>query len=160
MAAWLLPFARRMHILKNAGPRLVQIALVTAVLTSASCWDQTPTLPSPSADNVPVMTESFNGTLSLGASKFYSFSTSIQGTVSASLIGLKEDGADSSAQLSVSIGAPSGIACSVAVGQIVTPGAGTVVSTTLPGGVYCVQVLDPGNLVSPGIFSITIAHPR
>jgi hypothetical protein len=160
MAALLLPFARRMHILKNAGPRLAQVALLTAAIASASCWDQNPTQPSPNADNVPVMTESFNGTLPLGGSKFYSFSTTVQGTVSANLIGLKEDGADSSAQLSVSLGVPVGVACSVEVGQIVTPGAGTVLSTTLPGGVYCVQILDPGNLVSPGIFSITIAHPR
>lgn len=138
---------------------MAAIVLGLAVATTG-CWDQNPTKPSSGAINVPVLSESFNGTLPLGGAKFYSFSTSYDGSIGANLITLKEDGNDSSALVSVTIGAPVGITCSTQYGQTITAGTSAVVSADLAAGVYCVQISDPGNLVSPGVFSITITHPK
>lgn len=129
----------------------------------AACGNgDSPTSPSPSAPaviNPPSVSEVWENTLAVGATRFYSYSVALNGTVNITLASLTENGADSSAQVNIGWGTPSGTTCAVSSPSLVSAGAEPQVSTTSAPGVYCVSVSDPGNLTAPGAFRILIAHP-
>jgi hypothetical protein len=136
---------------------------VWIALTLAACGrDDSPTSPSTPTTptiNPPSVTEVWDNTLEWGATRFYSYSVGLNGTVNITLASLTERGEDSSAELSMGWGAPAGTGCSVSSTTLVRAGAEPQVSTTSAPGIYCVRVSDPGNLTAPATFRILIAHP-
>lgn len=118
-----------------------------------------PSTPPPAVINPPSVTEVWENTLAVGATRFYSYSVALNGTVNITLARLTENGADSSAQLNIGWGTPAGTTCAVSSPSLVSAGPEPQVSTTSAPGVYCVRLSDPGNLTAPGAFRILIAHP-
>lgn len=140
----------------------IGICVGIALALSACGGGNSPTSPSPTPAptiNPPSVTEVWENTLAIGATRFYSYSVALNGTVNITLASLREGGTDSSAELSIGWGTPTGTGCSVSSPSLVRAGADPQVSTTLAPGVYCVRVSDPGNLTAPAAFRILIAHP-
>ena len=122
---------------------------------SATTTSPTPTTP----DSI---TETFAGILPVGGSKFYSFSTAVAGTVTATLTNIGGDGVPSSVMVNLGIGTLSGFTCSANATAVQVTGTAQVaalVSNTEQPGVYCVVISDLGNLFGPATFTVTIDHP-
>jgi len=135
--------------------------LAIGCLLMAGCSDETPTTPStpPPSVAAPSVTETWENTLAVGGLRFYSFSVGQNGTVNVTLAGLRENNADSSAQLGLGIGTPVATGCSANTSATYAAGSDPHISTVYAPGIYCVKVADPGNLGAVGQFRILIAHP-
>jgi hypothetical protein len=134
------------------------IALGTLLLTG--CSKDTPTTPSTGTTVAPPsVTETWENTLAVGGTRFYSFPVSLNGTVNVTLSSLREGGADSAAQVSLGVGVPAGTGCSANTPTGYSAGADPQLSSTYSPGIYCVKIGDPGNLTTPAAFRIVIAHP-
>jgi hypothetical protein len=104
--------------------------------------------------------ETFTATLPLGGTIFYSFTAPRDGPISLTLLDLKENGVTSEAAIGMTLGAPAGTGCSSGTPTTVTMGATPQFTGSYGAGVYCVKVVDVGNLVAPARFSINIARPQ
>lgn len=139
--------------------RPIALCLVLALTTSA-CGkdDSTPTTPTP-VPAEPTVTETFSGSLAVGAARFYSFSTSVYGTVNLTLTtvaGVTEGG---DVQLGLALGVPRGTDCVAGTASVTAAGSNPQVSSAVNAGVYCARVYDTGTLTEPTTFVVTIAHP-
>ena len=125
----------------------------------AGCSDDTPTSPSTETVAPPSVTETWEGTLAVGGSRFYSFSVSQNGTVNVTLTNLLENGADSATQVGLALGYPAGTGCTANTSVTVAAAVDPQVTNTYKPGVYCAKIADAGNLSIPAQFRIVIAHP-
>lgn len=137
--------------------------LLTALLAAGACGGSETSTPAPSpSPSNPTITETFSGTLALSGSRFYSFSFTVDGTITATLEEIGGPGVDPAVVVDLGIGTPAGVTCSAGRTAVqVGGGEGTVqrVSATQPAGTYCVIVADRGNLSAPAQFRIVIEHP-
>ena len=135
--------------------------LFVVFLLAGAC-DQTeaPAAPSNPGSTTPVAVESFTGTLAVGGSRFYSFTVPQTGNVSLLLHSLIENGAASTAQLTLGLGVPRGTDCTVTdlVGATAS-GTPQLIAAVAP-AIYCVRIADPGNLTAPATFAVNIIRPR
>jgi hypothetical protein len=139
-------------------------ALFLLCSLTLACDDDTPTSPT-STDTVtttvaePSMTETFAGTLPVGSAKYYSFTTSLYGTINITLTSIGGAFVPATVMVGLGIGQPSGTECVTTT--TVTTAAGTTpqVTGTFSPGVYCARIADVGNLFGPASFSVTIAYP-
>ncbi len=127
--------------------------------SSLSCTE-TPVLPTPTANNVPVVSESFVGSLPVGGETFYSFSITQFGNVMLTLLDFKEDGVSTGAQMSVGVGQPLGTTCVLSTAVNVSTGTTPQLTSAFSPGVYCARVADIGNMTARATFVLNIAHPR
>jgi len=104
--------------------------------------------------------ETFTATLALGATIFYSFTVPRDGPISLTLLDLRENGVPSEAAIGLTLGTPLGTGCSSGAPTTVTVSATPQFSGSYGAGVYCVKVVDVGNLVVPARFSINITRPQ
>jgi hypothetical protein len=105
-------------------------------------------------------TEVWSGTLTVGATKFYSFTVPLEGTVSVVMKTLTQNGAASAEQVTLGLGSPRGTDCAVA-GSVVASASDTVLlSGTQTAGVYCVRMWDNAQLTKAAAFSVNINHPK
>ena len=105
-------------------------------------------------------TEVWSGALTLGASRFYSFNVPLEGTVSVLLKSLTENGAASTDQVTIGLGAPRGTDCAVS-GSVVAGASDTVLlSGSQTAGVYCIRIWDNAQLTTTAAFSVNINHPK
>lgn len=145
----------------HAMRHIVCCALGSALL--AGCGgDATPTSPTtiaPAVVNPPSVTDTWEGTLAVGATRFYSYSVGLNGTVNVTLESLGGAQVDENTQVSLGNGYPSGTGCLVSSSSDTKPAAEPQLSTTLAPGVYCVKLTDAGTLSAPVSFRILIAHP-
>jgi hypothetical protein len=140
----------------------VRVVAVLGTLLFLGCGDSSSTATAPSSPTPiapPSITESFNGALAIGASRFYSFSVGSNGTVNITLTTLLENGADSASQVALALGAPGGTGCRANTAVTIAAGSTPQITGTYPSGVYCAMISDVGNLSSPSTFMIAIAHP-
>jgi hypothetical protein len=134
---------------------------------TAACGDDASTPTSSSSTTTTTttvaaatVTEEFAGTVRVGSSAFYSFSTSLNGTITLTLTSVGGVNVPSTAWMGIGIGIPSAEDCSVSTTATTAPGATAQVTGTFSPGVYCARIHDIGNLVAPATFAITIAHPE
>jgi hypothetical protein len=139
---------------------VVLLGSVVLGFSNVSCGDSNPVLPSPSAENVPVVTESFIGSIPINGSGFYSFSTTQYGNIGLTLLDFKEDGVASTVLVSVGIGQPSGTGCTVSTAVTVNTAATQQLVSPFNPGVYCARIGDVGNMTATATFVLNIAHPR
>jgi hypothetical protein len=105
-------------------------------------------------------TEVWSSTITVGATKFYSFSVPLEGTVSVVMKSLTQNGAASTEQLTLGLGSPRGTDCAVA-GSVVARASDTVLlSGSQAAGVYCVRIWDNAQLTNAASFSVNINHPK
>lgn len=136
------------------------ISAVIGALLAAGCGNDAPSTLTPTASIAPPsITEVWENTVAVGATRFYSFSVAQNGTVNVTLARVIEGGADSASQLNLGTGIPSGPTCSATSTTAYSAGEGPHISSTSPPGVYCVKVQDAGTLSAPVAFRVVIAHP-
>jgi ABC-type glycerol-3-phosphate transport system substrate-binding protein len=137
----------------------LRLAAILGCLVCAGCSDDTPTSPSTPTVAPPSITETWEGTLAVGGSRFYSFSVGQNGTVNVTLTNLFEKGEDSATQVGLSLGYPAATGCLANTSVTVAAAVNPQVTNTFAPGIYCAKIADAGNLAGPAQFRIVIAHP-
>ena len=115
---------------------------------------------SPSTTTTGPATETFTGSLDVNGSSFYSFSVASLGTVSVMLasITMGNPGPAAAIPVSLGLGVPAGIGCGVTTAVTVAPALTSQIASSLPAGIYCVNIADIGNMRAPINFAIRIVH--
>ena len=140
--------------------RLAAWTMAAAALGGSACANASVTSPTAAVYNRPLAVEVFSGTLPLLGSQFYSFSVPQSGPASIVLLGLKEDGVDSTATMQIAIGVPRGIDCLAVTSVTVGVGTNPQIAISADPAIYCARIVDVGNLKAPGDFAINISRPR
>ena len=136
------------------------VAGMLAGISAAGCSPLGPTSSPTVLPNSAQTVETFNGSLALKGAAFYSFSVAERGTTYLSLISLKEGGVDSTALVTIGLGAPRGTSCTTtSVLSVKADGSLSLTATTEP-GVHCAIVFDLGNLTQAATFTLNIVHPK
>jgi hypothetical protein len=128
-------------------------ALALAALTVACSDPVAPILPNPVT---PTITESFNGTLTIGGNNLHTFQVSKIGALKVTLTDIEPGAA-----VRLSVGTPStatGI-CSPLNGLTTVAGVDAQISgtATIP-GTFCISVSDVGNLVESVNYTVLVLH--
>ena len=115
----------------------------------------------PTTTTTTATTVTYAGTIDPGGSRFYSFTNSAAGSVTAFLASVTgDDGRQPLATpLELGIGIPSGTECPTTTTQIVSPGLVSQMSVSLAAGVYCLRVADAGELRASVTFAVRFTHP-
>lgn len=135
---------------------------VVACLLMTAC--DSPTAPqdvSTDSDTI-VLTNRFDGTIAPGGASFYSVSTSVAGSVRATLQSLTLPGHPQavSVPMEIGVGVPRGEGCLVMESVETPPGLITqFVSSVLTPGTYCISVRDPGRLTVTVAFVVSFGLP-
>ena len=132
---------------------------VTMALACVACAEPPSTVTAPSV--VTVSTQLFSGTLPARGSKFYSYTVTEGGTVSAMLASLSPGlGASPTTRVELGIGIPAGTGCRLLTSAVVGSALVPQLQLSQSPGVYCVNVADTtGSLTGAMAFSIRIIHP-
>jgi hypothetical protein len=108
----------------------------------------------------PSTTEVWSSTLTLGATRFYSFNVPLEGNVTVVLSTLTENGVASSEQVTVGLGSPRGTDCSVGGSVVAGASDAAILSGSQTAGIYCIRVWDNAQLTNTAAFSVNITHPK
>jgi hypothetical protein len=128
------------------------------VLTATSaCGSNTSTAPKVEPAST---TEAWSSTLTLGATRYYSFNVPLDGNVSVVLNSLTENGAPTAEQVTIGLGAPRGTDCSVAGSVVAGASDAVLLSGSQTAGVYCIRIWDNAQLTTTAAFSVNITHPK
>src|SRR5262245_34392466 len=118
------------------------LSVAVAVLLATGCKHST-TSPTTSTDTTtttstaPTTTETFDGTLGVGATAFFPFTVSQNGSVTATLVSIGGGVVPSTVQVRLGIGTPQDTGCAATAMSLVNTSS-PVVSTTENPGNYCV----------------------
>ena len=131
---------------------------LTAVVPA--CGDDSPT--SPSTTSVQTTTTvTYVTTVPLGGSRFYSFTVSAAGTVSAMLASVASPitGAPLAVPLEMSFGTPAGTDCAGEQSVTTDAALGIQLTTSLSAGVHCLRVADAGYLRDVARVAVRFTYP-
>ena len=151
MTRW-MPTLRR-HFSRGA------FVLLLPLVTTA-CGDN-PTSPDATAATTAVVSPTvFEGTLAPTDSKFYSFTISTSGSITAYLASLTLVGHREALTIPVrlGVGVPRGEGCAVTQFIDTSPALVTQFTMTLGTGIYCIDISDLGALPGTAVFSIRFLH--
>lgn len=138
--------------------RIASFLFATALL--AACGKDTPSTTSPTPNvAAPSVFVTWEGTLAVGATRFYSFPVSQTGTVNLTLTSLTNSSGDLTTPVQISIGFPAGTSCTATSSATTVAGTEVHVSNTYDAGTLCTRISDVGNLVGPANFRLLIAYP-
>jgi hypothetical protein len=137
---------------------LLTFALCTAAMFCGCSKDATPTSPSDTATTAPAPIL-FNGSLEPRTARFYSYSLTTAGTVSAMLASVELNGKPMSNALEIGLGIPAGTGCSVIVAQNAAPLLIPQLRQDFGAGTYCVRVADVDGLPAAMNFTVRVTHP-
>lgn len=136
------------------------LSALVGVLTAAC--SESPTSPSATADTVSTATTlQFAGTLNAGGSRFYSFTVSRSGVVSATLasVTVAPRNAAANVPIGLGIGRPAGTGCPTITSLTTDAALTTQLQHGVDQGIYCVNVYDPGTLSTSVNFVVRFSHP-
>jgi len=141
--------------------RSVTVATVALAMAVAG-WGCTgdPVISPTVVNNGASTVETFQGNLAVDGYSFYSFTVPVAGTVSVTLLTLREAGVDSAALVNVAIGAPRGQDCTPSTSLTTAVGTSPQVAGTFQPGIYCARIGDVGNLVDAATFLMNIQRPK
>jgi hypothetical protein len=133
-------------------------------MLAIGCDSKTPTTPTDTSSTTPTAaepttTEEFTGTVGVGASKFYSFTTTTYGTINLTLTAVSGSFVPPTVMLGLGLGQPAGTDCTTSTTSNTAAGSTVHVTGNYDPGVYCAKVTDIGNLFAPASFTVTIAYP-
>ena len=133
-------------------------------MAAAGCNSDTssPTSPTVTTPTVAEATvsELFTGVVPVGGYSFYSFTTTLNGTVRLTLTSVSGAGVPSTVWLGLGIGVPAAEDCVTTTVVNTSAGGAAQITGTLAPGVYCAKVYDIGNLFAPASVDVTIEHPE
>ena len=139
--------------------RWMPFVLLLPFLTAA-CGDS-PTSPDDTATTTAAVSPTvFEGTLDQNGSKFYSFTISQSGSITANLASLTLVGRREALAVPVrlGVGVPKGEGCAVTQFVDTSPALVTQLTMTLGTGIYCIDISDIGALPGAAAFSIRFVH--
>jgi hypothetical protein len=133
------------------------ILSVALMVAGAACSEEieTPT----SATATGPTTILFSGTLQPRTSRFYSYTITTAGSVSALLASVERNGVPVPNALEIGIGSPAGTGCIVTVSANVSAALIPQLRHEAAVGTYCVRVADIDGLSAPMAFTIRVIHP-
>lgn len=139
--------------------KLKGIVSLGLVLWGVACSDDVETPTSATATATGPVTILFSGTLQPGTSRFYSYTLTTAGSVSALLASVERHGVPAANPLEVGIGSPAGTGCAVAMSAHVSASLIPQLRHEAAVGTYCVRVADTEGLSAPATFTIRLTHP-
>jgi hypothetical protein len=133
--------------------------VLLASLLMAACGDS-PTAPDDTATTTILSPTVFEGTLDVKGERFYSFSVAQSGSLTAHLASLTLVGHREvlAVPVRLGVGVPRGEGCAVTEFVDASPALVTQLTTTLPAGIYCMNISDIGALPEAAVFSIRFLH--
>ena len=134
--------------------------VLLASLLMAACGDS-PTAPDDTATTTTTVWPTvFEGTLDVKGARFYSFSVSQSGSLTAHLASLTLVGHREvlAVPVRLGVGVPKGEGCAVTEFVDASPALVTQLTTTLAAGIYCMNISDIGALPEAAVFSIRFLH--
>jgi hypothetical protein len=127
--------------------------LATGLLLGLACSD--PKAPAAPTPTVPTITDTFNGTLTVGGDNSHPFSVSSIGGITVTLTTVTPP-----ALVGVGIGTPNGSSCALLNSDVaVASTSAQITGTATVVGTLCVAVFDAGNLVESVNYTISVLHP-
>ena len=133
------------------------IAGAALIVLGAACSEDIETPTSATASG-PV-TILFSGTLQPRATRFYSYTLTTAGTVSALLASVERNGVPSPSALELGMGSPAGTGCAVTSSATVSAALTPQLRQEASVGTYCVRVADTDGLPAAMTFTIRVTHP-
>ncbi len=139
--------------------KLRGIVSLGLVLLGVACSDDLETPTSATATATGPVTILFSGTLQPRTSRFYSYTLTTAGSVSALLASVERNGVPAANPLEIGIGVPAGTGCAVTMSAHVSASLIPQLRHDAPVGTYCVRVADTEGLSAPTTFTIRVIHP-
>jgi hypothetical protein len=136
--------------------RLAVVGFLVCAITGAGCRAETT---APDYSIVSPLTETFQGTLNVQGSAFFSFIVGNPDPVSVTLASLtKSSGSAVSTPVKLGFGVPAGETCAPTTSLTTSSGLQAQVLQVASQGTYCVIVSDAGGLTEALNFAIKIKH--
>lgn len=132
---------------------------VALVLAGIACSDEIDSPTSPTTTTAAPTTILFSGTLQPRTSRFYSYTVSSAGSVSALLASVERNGVPAPNALELGVGTPAGTGCGVTLSANVSSTLVPQLRHDAAAGTYCVRVMDIDGLPAPMTFTIRVIHP-
>lgn len=130
---------------------------VALMLVCAACSEETET-PTSATTTAPT-TILFSGTLQPRSSRFYSFTLSAPGSVSALLASVERNGVPMANALEMGLGSPAGTDCAMTLSAHVSASLVPQLRHEAGAGTYCVRIADTDGMSAPATFTIRVIHP-
>jgi len=136
--------------------RLAVVGLFVCAIAGAGCQNE---VSGPDYSIVSPVTETFQGTLGLQGSTFYSFAVGNPDPFWITLASLtKANGSAVTTPVKLGVGVPSGETCATTTSLTTASGLQAQLQQVATAGVYCVVITDTGALTEPLTFAIKIKH--
>lgn len=128
--------------------------LLVLALAASACGSGAPLSPSDLA--LLTTTDTFSGTLAVGAAAVHPFVGKTAGTITLTLTSV---GPDSATQLGLGLGTWDGATCAVQV-STTDAAVSTAYQASISGpGNYCVSLTAPGTLTGDTTYTVQVTHP-
>lgn len=136
--------------------RLAVVGLLVCAIAGAGCQSETTT---PDYSIVSPVTETFQGTLGVQGSTFFSFIVGNPDPVTVTLASLtKSSGTAVATTVKLGFGVPSGETCAPTTSLTTASGLQAQVLQVASKGTYCVIISDAGGMTEALNFAIKIKH--
>lgn len=130
---------------------------MAALLAVSACGDRTET--PTSATTIEPTTILFSGTLQPRGTRFYSYTMTTAGAVSAMLASLERGSTPMPHSLELGLGIPAGTGCATSVASITDTSLISQIRQEFGTGTYCVRISDTEGLPMAMTFTIRLVHP-
>ena len=136
----------------------VRFLACAIALGAAACSDsvETPTSATTTTGPAAIL---FSGTLQPRSSRFYSYTLTSVGTVTAMLASLERNGVPVDNALELGLGIPAGTGCAVSTAASTTTALIPQLRQDAGLGTYCVRIADVDGLPAAMNFTIRVVHP-
>lgn len=137
--------------------RALRLLFLMTPMVCLGCDDplESPTSPTTTTP-APIL---FTGTLQPMATRFYSYTLTSAGTITAMLASLEHHGVPTGTAVELGIGIPAGTGCAVESPTTATPSLIPQVRQDASTGTYCVRIADRAGLAVPLNFTVRVVHP-
>lgn len=136
----------------------IRLLLIAAALAMSACGDSaTPTSPTAAASTLKTIL--FTGTLQPLGTRFYSYTLTSAGTVSAMLASLERGNAPAANPVELGIGIPAGTGCATTISSATSTSLIPQLKQDFGAGTYCVRIADRDGLPVPMNFTIRVVYP-
>ena len=135
----------------------IRLSAVLIALAATGCGKNAVTPTSPTTTTPTTIL--FSGTLQPKATRFYSYTLTSAGTVTAMLASLEQGGTPKPNALELGLGIPAGTGCAVDSPSNTTTSLVPQIRLDAAVGTYCVRIADTDGLPAPMAFTIRVIHP-
>ena len=134
----------------------IRLLLVVMSIAVSGCGEtETPTSPTATEPSTIL----FSGTLQPRSARFYSYTLTSSGSVTALLASLESNGVPMPHALELGLGIPAGTGCAVQQAASTTTALIPQLRQEAAAGTYCVRIADTEGLPGTMTFTIRVIHP-